>query len=281
MGFPARAGSAALRRARARLSRLLWTTRGERKLPGGEALDLALRALPAEELAWIFEFAPLGPLYFLPTRRFVNALARELARLGARRVVEVACGDGFLARCLARAAPGLEVIATDDGSWEQPERRMSAAERRLLREQFVPGIALGPGVRRLSAQAAVRKLRPDVVLCAWLPPGELLDPLIRAPVRHVLEIGAGSGITASAYSWRFEHDFLEGELEQLARCRLDVDPRATLHSRVTLYYGRAHERFHEERVRPGDFLWQFRPRNARRSGRGASGSTRHGNDERA
>ena len=97
------------------------------------------------------------------------------------------------------------------------------------------------------------------MLCSWLPPGHLLDELIRAPVQHVLEIGAGSGVTASAYSWRFQHEFLEGPLEQSARCRLDTRPARTLHSKVTLYFGAQHPDFFEERVRPGDWLWQYKP----------------------
>jgi hypothetical protein len=83
--------------------------------------------------------------------------------------------------------------------------------------------------------------------------------LIRQKVRYVLEIGAGSGVTASAYCWRFAHEFLEGPLEQTARCRLDLRPNTALHSRVTLYFGAAHEEHHQERVRPGDWLHQFKP----------------------
>ena len=258
-GWPARPGSAPVKRARAQLAQVLWSKGGERRLPTTAALDRVLGALPDEELAWICELSPLGPLYFLPTRGFVRALADELVRLGARRVVEVAAGDGFLSRCLRRAAGDLEVIATDGGQWQRASARMTPAEERALRGTDVPGLSLGADVRRLPAARAVRELAPDVVLCAWLPPGHaLLDGLIRAPVRYVLEIGAGSGITASAYSWRFHHEFLEGRLARHARCRLDSRPAATLHSRITLYYGRAHSEHDEERVRRGDWLWQFR-----------------------
>ncbi|HEX5661214.1 MAG TPA: hypothetical protein VFX59_28680, partial [Polyangiales bacterium] len=92
-----------------------------------------------------------------------------------------------------------------------------------------------------------------------LPPGHMLDALVRAPVRYVLELGAGSGVTGSVYSWRFAHEFLEAELDPSTRCRLDLRPRVALHSRATLYYGRAHASYYEERVRPGDWLYQFRP----------------------
>jgi hypothetical protein len=258
-GWPSRPGSARLRAARAGLAKALWKVSGERRLPGGAELDRALVALPAEELSWICELSPLGPLYVLPTRRFVTALARTLRELGATRVLEVAAGDGFLSHCLRRSAPDLSITATDSGAWQLPAARMSTRERRALHDVAVPGLRLGAGVERLDARRAIAKHTPDVVLCAWLPPDNLLDRLIRAPVRHVLEIGAGSGVTASAYSWRFAHEFIEGPVEQAARCRLDTRPTEQLHSRVTLYFGGAHPEHFEERVRPGDWLWQFRP----------------------
>ena len=259
-GFPGRGGSARLRRARARLACALWTRRGERKLASMRELDTALAGLPAAELDWICELSPLGPLYLLPTRRFIGALAQTLATLRVEQVLEVAAGDGFLARSLQRVAPSLTVRATDSGAWQAPEARMSDQERRRYALASVPGLALGLDVQKLGARAAIARYAPELVLCSWLPPGHrLLDALIRAPVRYVLEIGAGNGITASAYSWRFAHEFLEGPLERLARCRLDTRPAVALHSRATLYFGAAHPEYHEERVRPGDWLHQFKP----------------------
>jgi hypothetical protein len=258
-GWPKRGKSPARRVARARLAQLLWTRSGERRLPGKRALDAAVSALAPTELAWIYEFAPLGPLYFLPTRRFVSELARVIDGLGAKRVLEVAAGDGFLSRALAGVAPHLDVTASDSGAWERAVARMSADEQRRYRGVQVPGLALGATVHRLSARAAIRRFKPDLVLAAWLPPSGLLDQLVRSDVRYVLEIGAGSGVTASAYSWRFAHEFLEGPIERDARCRLDVRPAEQTHSRVTLYYGAAHPEHFEERVQKGDWLWQFRP----------------------
>jgi SAM-dependent methyltransferase len=257
-GFPAHGGRAA---ARALLARALWTKGGVRRLPGARELDDALARQRAEDLDWLCELSPLAPLYLLPTRRFVNALARQIRGLGVTRVLEVAAGDGFLARCLARAAPELELNATDSGAWSDPNARMTRAERRALRD--VPGLALGENVQRLDAARAIRRYRPELVLCSWLPPGDMLDTLVRARVRYVLELGAGGGVTGSVYSWRFAHEFLEGELEQTARCRLDLRPRMALHSRATLYYGRTHPSYYEERVQPGDWLYQFRPPEAR------------------
>jgi len=229
-----------------------------RRLPGLDTLDGALEGLRRGDIEWICEFGAPSPLYLLPTRRWIGAMARTVRELGARRVLEVAAGDGFLSRCLASAAPELEVTASDSGAWEKPQARMSARERRDLRGISVPGLPPGPGVVRLGARAAIRRFRPDLVLAAWLPPGPMLESLIRAPVPLVLDIGA-TGATPGAWHWRWAHEILDGPLETLARCRLDERPRRKLHSRATLYYGAAHPQHGRERVRRGDWLWQFRP----------------------
>ena len=254
-------GEPAVRMSKAaeEIAKLLWTRSGARRTPGVRALDAALGRLRRGELYRLCELDPRGPLYLLPTRELVRALAARIRSLGATRILEVAAGDGFLSGALRQAAPDLQVTATDSGAWRDPLARMSPSERRELRGVPVPGVRPASPVLRLDALAAIRKLRPDLVLASWLPPGNLLDRLIRAPVRHVLEIGAKDGVTPGAWSWRYAHEFCE-ELEESARCRLDERPRRILHSRVTLYYGRAHPDFACERVRPGDWLWQFRPR---------------------
>ena len=188
------------------------------------------------QLERVCEFNPDGPVYFFPSRPFLRALARRIRACGARRVVEVAAGDGHLARSLAREAPDLHVIATDSGAWEKPEARMNARERRELKGRRVAGLALGKGVLRMDAVEAARKLRPDLVLACWIPPGPLLGRIIRASPM-VLEIGAGSGITGDIRCWRYPHEFCE-ELDRLGRCRLDERPREKLHTRVTLYLRR-------------------------------------------
>jgi len=78
-------------------------------------------------------------------------------------------------------------------------------------------------------------------------------------VKYVLEIGAAGGVTSSAWSWRYAHEFCDGPLETLARCRLDTRPARELHSRATLYFGALHPEHALERVRPGDWLWQYCP----------------------
>ena len=139
--------------------------------------------------------------------------------------------------------------------------RMTAREARSSLGRKARGLKLGADVSRLDAVAAVRRYRPDVVLAIWLPPGSLLSRLIAAPCRYVLEVGAGGGVTAAGnWDWRHSHELLDGSLQTLARCRLDDRPERKLHTTVTLYHGRRHPEFAIERPRPGDWLYQFKPR---------------------
>ncbi len=245
-GFPSRGGRPKLIAARAAVARLLWTATGERRVSPAAALDEVLSALPRGELAWLSEFSALGPQYLFATAPFLRALRARIRACGVKRVVEVAAGDGFLARSLARVAPELKIIATDSGAWERPFARMNSKERRTLRKEEVTGLMPGEGVRKLEARAAIAEFKPDLVLASWLPPGPTLARLIKSQVRYVLEIGAGSGITGDARCWRFEHEFCD-ELERSARCRLDERPREELHTTVTLYLGAAHEGYAERR----------------------------------
>jgi hypothetical protein len=213
--------------------RLLWDAKGRRRVPSAAAFDRAAARLRRGELERICEFNPWGPIYLIPTRPFLKALARRIREAGARTVLEVAAGDGHLARELQRVAPDLRITATDSGKWERPQARMNAAEKRRLKRTAVTGLAPGADVLRLEALAAIRKLTPDLVLASWLPPGPLLGRIIRA-APLVLEIGAGSGVTGDIRCWRHPHDFLD-DLDALGRCRLDVRPAQKLHTRVTLY----------------------------------------------
>jgi hypothetical protein len=256
-GFHARGGGAKRIAARAALARALWSPDGTRRLPTRDALDAALHGVTPADLAWVCEFAPLGPLYLLPTVEGVGALAAQVRALGVTRVLEVAAGDGFLAQCLR--AEGLDVTATDSGRWADPRARMNPAEAETLAGVAVPGIRAGAGVETRDALEAIALYKPALVLAAWLPPDDLLEQLIRAEVPYVLEIGASDGATPGAWTWRFAHDFWEGPEATDLRCRLDARPRKHTHTRVTLYFGAAHDEHFEERPKRGDWLWQFRP----------------------
>lgn len=196
-------------------------------MPARAAFDRAVAKLRRGELERVCEFNPYAPIYLIPTAPFLRALAKLLK---GRRVVEVAAGDGHLARELARR--GVRIVATDSGRWEKPQARMNAQERKRYRN--VKGLSLGANVIRMPAEEAIRRYKPDVVLASWLPPGPLLGKVIRA-AKEVIEIGGGSGITGDIRCWRYPHDFLE-ELDALGRCRLDERPAEKLHTHVTRYF---------------------------------------------
>ena len=88
----------------------------------------------------------VGPkgIYCFYSKRLVHALA---AMIGDRSCLEIAAGDGTLARFLADA--GVDVTPTDDHSWRD--------------------VDFPDSVTRQDAAEAVRARRPQVVICSWPP----------------------------------------------------------------------------------------------------------------
>jgi len=75
----------------------------------------------------------------------------------------------------------------------------------------------GTSPRELRAEpldALERSAAPGLIwlLASWLPPGALLDRLIRRARAARPEIGAKDGVTPGAWSWRFAHELCD-ELE--------------------------------------------------------------------
>jgi hypothetical protein len=83
-------------------------------------------------------------IYCFYSRRLIEELA---ALIGDRPCLEIAAGDGTLARFLAGA--GVDVVATDDHSWRQ--------------------IRFPAEVLRQDARTALRVHRPRAVICSWPP----------------------------------------------------------------------------------------------------------------
>ncbi len=229
------------RRGRERLLRVLFNASGERRLPRERELVAALQACDPRDPWWVCEANSRTPLYLLPTREWIAALARFVDRVGARRLLEVAAGDGFLSERLRRVRPGIEVIATDDGSWRRPRARMSARDRREFAGVPFAGVRAGCGVRPIKARAAVERYRPDLVLVAWAPPGLLVERCLRGPCRWLLDLSVDGDVCGNGpATWRFRKELPEGALERRALCRLDACPRETRRTRATLYYGARH-----------------------------------------
>lgn len=227
-------------RARAVLVDTLWTRAGRRRLPRERALVAALQGCDPRDVWWVCEASSAGPVYLLPTHEWIKALAAWLDDVKARTVLEVAAGDGFLSQCLRKARPKLRVIATDDHSWSKASARSSARDARAFRG--VPFAGIGSNdVEKLGAVRAVERERPDVVMVSWAPPGTLVERVIRAPARLVLDISVDGDVCGNgAATWRFHKELLDGPLETRALCRLDARPALERHTRVTAYYGKAH-----------------------------------------
>jgi hypothetical protein len=232
------------RAARAALVDVLWDARGRRRLPRERELADAIDACAKGDLWWVCEANSAGPLYLLPTREWLTALARFVDDSGAKKVLEIGAGDGFLATILQRRRPQVQVRATDDFSWTKPSGRMTAADRREFGDTRFSGIQPLPIVEKRAAVATIAQWKPELVIVSWAPPGTLVERAIRAPSRLVLDISVDGDVCGNgAATWRFEKDFLDGPLEQRALCRLDESPHESRATRATLYYGRRHELF--------------------------------------
>ncbi len=86
-------------------------------------IGIALLAMPVRPFARMFRY--FGERVIWPRRRqaLVRALRAQLDRAGcrggSRRVLDIGCGDGFLARELASEVPGLEIVGMDSHPWPQ------------------------------------------------------------------------------------------------------------------------------------------------------------------
>jgi hypothetical protein len=232
------------RAARAALVDVLWDAQGRRRLPRERDLADAIAACSPGDLWWVCEANSGGPLYLLPTREWLTALTRFVDGSGARKVLEIGAGDGFLSTVLQRRRPELHVRATDDFSWTKASRRMSAADRREFGDTPFCGIQPLPIVEKRSAIATIEEWRPDLVIVSWALPGTLVERAIRASTRLVLDISVDGDVCGRGErTWRFEKEFLDGPLEDRALCRLDEAPHRARATRATLYYGRLHKNF--------------------------------------
>jgi hypothetical protein len=237
-------------RARARLLKTLFDDDGRRKLPRERALVQALEACDVRDVWWVCEASSAGPVYLLPTVEWVEVFASVVDGLGAKSVLEVAAGDGFLASCLKRVRPRLRISATDDHSWRSARARQSEKDRRDFAGVPFSGIAMNQSavdksavpVQRMKARAAVDATSPDLVVVSWAPPGLLVERCLRGPCRFVLDLGVDGDVCGNgAKTWRFNKEFLDGPLEERALCRLDTRPRTERHTRATLYFGARHD----------------------------------------
>lgn len=93
-------------------------------------------------------------IYCFYSRELIEALAE---RIGARPCLEIAAGDGTLARFLNTF--GTTVQATDDRSWSH-------------------AVSYPDDVEAMDATAALERNRPSVVLCSFPPPNNPFERMV-------------------------------------------------------------------------------------------------------
>jgi hypothetical protein len=190
-----------------------WLT--QRLLFAGKGLERKPVSMGAFRLTWplVRQKSYLMPLveprgiYCFYSKPLVRALAE---RIGDRRCVEIAAGDGTLARFLRDA--GADVVATDDFSWQKTRAGAAAAD-----------------VVRQDAQAALRERAPQVVLCSWPPAGNPFEKwVLKTPsVGTYIMIGSRSEAAAGSFAdYRAQTAFSFERDEALSRLVLppEADP---------------------------------------------------------
>jgi hypothetical protein len=177
-------------------------------------------SMGAFRLLWplVFDRKLLMPLvqprgiYCFYSRQLVRALA---ALIGDRPCLELAAGDGTLARFLS--SEGVSVTATDDASWSH-------------------AIAFPESVERLDAVAALRKYAPRAVVCSWPPAGNAFEKRVfeTPSVELYVVIGSRHAFAAGdAAAYEQQTTFEARADAQLSAMVLppELDPRVTVFRR--------------------------------------------------
>jgi hypothetical protein len=166
------------------LQRLLFTA-GLRRKPAALPLVRAIWPLLPGRGLLLPLVQPKG-IYCFYSRRLITDLARLI---GDRTCLEIAAGDGTLARFLHDR--GVQIRATDDLSWRDT-------------------IEYGAEVEALDAARALRRHRSEVVICSWPPPGNDFERRVFETPEVQLYIVLAGVTEAAAGNWatyRAQHDF--------------------------------------------------------------------------
>jgi hypothetical protein len=143
---------------------------------------------------------------------YSGALVERLtALIGDRPCLEIAAGDGTLTRFLAAA--GVEVTATDDGSWSHSVR-------------------CGEDVERQDARRALHRRRPSVVICSWPPAGNNFERHVFSTPSVQLYVVIGTRHAFGAGDWtayRRQQDFDMVLDEDLSRLVLPPELNPAVH----------------------------------------------------
>lgn len=168
---------------------------------------------------WSACFNTQQPIFQFFNREFVDALAhylKEKRKISKSRriILEVGAGSGLLSEELRKR--GINIIATDDGY-----------------EEIVP---VAP-VELLDYHEAIRRFRPNIVICSWMPYQKDWTPAFRRPkyVKEYILIGESyRGCCGSDKTWKYHPGFEEvllKDISQWSLCRRDYSEHK-LHSVV-------------------------------------------------
>lgn len=116
-------------------------------------------------------------IYCFYSRALIDRLA---ALVDGRPCLEIAAGDGTLTRFLAAA--GVQITATDDGSWSHSVR-------------------YGDGVVRQDARRALRSRAPAAVICSWPPAGNDFERHVFSTASVELYVVIGTRHEFGAGDW--------------------------------------------------------------------------------
>lgn len=126
-------------------------------------------------------------------------ITRLAALIGDRSCLEIAAGDGTLSRFLSDA--GVRIVATDDHSWSD-------------------SITFPESVLCEDARTALRRHRPQVVICSWPPSGNRFEQHVftTAEVEQYIMIGSRhEAATGNWQAYREQTGFAYAEDRALSR----------------------------------------------------------------
>jgi hypothetical protein len=172
-------------------------------------------SLPAFRVVWPllwqrrFLMPLVGPrgIYCFYSKPLIRKLA---ALVGDRPALEIAAGDGTLARFLAGA--GVDITPTDDHSWRD--------------------VSFPAEVVRQDARAAVRERRPAAVVCSWPPAGNDFEREVFRTASVELYVVVGSRHRFATGNWdayEEQTDFELAEEPELSRLVLPPELDAAVY----------------------------------------------------
>lgn len=153
-------------------------------------------------------------IYCFYSRKLIRALA---AVIGEEPCLEIAAGDGTLARFLA--AEGVDITATDDHSWSDR-------------------VEIPESVWKQDARVALRVHQPRVVICSWPPADNPFErDVFRAPsVQLYIVLSTRHDYAAGSWAaYREQTSFDFAEAPELSRLLLppELDPAVYVFRRKT------------------------------------------------